>query len=203
MTSTSPTSSASPNRPRRSDTLSTATNVIVTSSSDLVRNGAFRLPVAKVLKSDTNADVALLRLAARPTEFQNNEFFPLEQARSTKLPHTAVMVSGFRPTLPSYVANRRRCGVLPHGPGEGSQNRARERFGPGASGLSPYTLDEGQVMGGHGRAGRGLDASEIERESVESRGPPTHGLQVGYFEKTAGRPLVAPRIEEVTPLLAE
>ncbi|HLW60644.1 MAG TPA: trypsin-like peptidase domain-containing protein [bacterium] len=168
---------------------------------DLADTVAFRLPVANVL-ADAAADVALLRLNGHPAEFRSMEFYPLERARSTELPHDRVVVCGFpfdltlvfRPTRQSAVFSRTLWGKL--------TTTVRENFDPDRQLLITYEVDE--VMDGHGMSGGGVWMPP--RPGTDLWNPDDQilvGLQIGCFEKTAGRPLVATRIERVRRLLVK
>jgi hypothetical protein len=166
---------------------------------DLADTVAFRLPVADVLGDET-ADIALLRLPGRPAEFGSMDFYPLGRARSTGLPHDRVVVCGFpfdltlvyRPTRQSAVFSRTLWGTM--------VTAVRENFDPDSQVLITYEVDG--VMDGHGMSGGGVWMPP--RPGTDLWNPDDQilvGIQIGCFEKTAGRPLVAVRIERVRRLL--
>jgi len=169
---------------------------------DLASAVAFRLPVAEALK-DATSDVALLWLNARPVEFDSMDFYPLERARSTRLPHDRVWVCGFpfdltlvhRPTGQVAVFSRTLWGKV--------ATTDRENFDPDRQLLITYEADGHRVMDGHGMSGGGVWMPPQPGADVWNPDDQILiGLQIGCFEKTPGRPLVAARIERVTRLLA-
>jgi len=159
-----------------------------------------RISIKDRLVSTNDEDVALLRLRERPEEFRWMKFYPLDRANSTAPRHRQVIVYGYawqltrvqRSTGQAKVISRALLGEL--------RDRAP----------LPYKSDRDLVvaydpgdMNPRGMSGGGIwYPPSLGKGLFNPDDVVLAGIQVAFFRKYPGKPLLATRIEHVRALLS-
>jgi hypothetical protein len=150
--------------------------------------------------SSTDEDVALLRICERPEEFRWMNFYPLERASSIPPRHRQVFVYGYaweltrgqRSTGQAKVISRVTLGELMD------------------KGPLPYDSDRNLIvsydpgdMNPKGRSGGGIwFPPSLGKGLFNLDEAVLAGVQVAYFWKYRGKPLLATRVEYVRARLS-
>jgi hypothetical protein len=163
----------------------------------------FLLHVENRIRSRDGSDVALLGLRDRPDEFHDMDFFPLERARSTSLPHSRVLIYGFAADLTLVHRPTDRAATFPRSIAGTLGTVSDPEYNPDRDLIVTYDDPDGPIKA-HGMSGGGVWLPPEPGEGLWDPGAVIlTGIQVIQFpeSRAPGRPLLATRIERVQALL--
>ena len=164
----------------------------------LVKN-LFRAEMRERFLSAVDDDVALLRFRDRPAELQWMNFFPLDRANSTPVPHLGAFVFGYTWEIQS-VHRPRKARAIPRAALGQLKSKGPLPYDPSRDLIVSYY---GGDMNPKGMSGGGVWVpAALGGGLFNPDDAVLAGIQVAYFPGYSGKPLLATRIERLKGLLS-